>query len=110
MALRETLQDKDKSAALVTPDRALARRVVAALERWNVPVDDSGGDALAETSAGAFARLAVEVALHGLEPVPLLALLKHPLLRLGAAQGAHTHALATLERALLRGPQAKPRQ
>ncbi len=108
VALRETLQDKGKSAALVTPDRALARRVVAALERWNVPVDDSGGDALAETSAGAFARLAVQVALHGLEPVPLLALLKHPLLRLGAAQGAHTHALATLERALLRGPRPSP--
>ena len=36
----------DKTAALVTPDRALARRVLAALARWNVPVDDSGGDAL----------------------------------------------------------------
>ena len=83
-ALREALQDKDKTAALVTPDRALARRVVAALERWQVPVDDSGGDALADTSAGVFARLTAEAALHGLEPVPLLALLKHPLLRLGA--------------------------
>ena len=106
--MREALQDKDKTAALVTPDRALARRVVAALERWQVPVDDSGGDALAETSAGVFARLAADVALHGLEPVPLLALLKHPLLRLGASAGAQTHAIATLERALLRGPRPSP--
>ena len=47
----------------MTPDRALARRVLAALARWNVPVDDSGGDALADTPAGVFARLAAEAAL-----------------------------------------------
>ena len=52
-----------QDAALVTPDRALARRVLAALERWNVAVDDSGGDALADTPAGVFARLAAEAAL-----------------------------------------------
>ena len=58
--------------------------MLAALERWNVPVDDSGGDALADTPAGVFARLAAEAALGGCEPVTLLALLKHPLCRLGA--------------------------
>jgi len=73
VALREA-EDQGKHAALVTPDRALARRVVAALERWRVPVDDSGGDNLADTSAGRFARLAAEAALNGLEPVTLLAL------------------------------------
>ncbi len=108
VALRETLEDKAKTAALVTPDRALARRVIAALERWQVKVDDSGGDALADTSAGVFARLAAETALGGLEPVTLLALLKHPLLRLGAKEGAHNAAIATLERALLRGPRPRP--
>ena len=45
IALRESVEEHGKTAALVTPDRALARRVLAALERWNVPVDDSGGDA-----------------------------------------------------------------
>ena len=87
VALREAVETPDKTAALVTPDRALARRVVAALERWHVPVDDSGGDSLADTQAGVFARLAAEAALGGLEPVTLLALLKHPLLRLGAGCG-----------------------
>ena len=53
------------TAALVTPDRALARRVLAALARWNVAVDDSGGDALPDTPAGIFARLAAEAALGG---------------------------------------------
>ena len=89
VALREALETDGKTAALVTPDRALARRVIAALERWNVAVDDSGGDALADTPAGVFARLVAEAALDGLEPVTLLALLKHPLLRLGAGPGAH---------------------
>src|ERR1700674_1795507 len=82
VSLREAVEAKNKTAALVTPDRALARRVMAALERWRVPVDDSGGDSLADTKAGVFARLAADAALAGLDPVTLLALLKHPLLRL----------------------------
>ncbi|HEY1474800.1 MAG TPA: double-strand break repair protein AddB [Pseudolabrys sp.] len=108
VALRETLETENKTAALVTPDRALARRVAAALERWQVAVDDSGGDSLADTPAGSFARLAADAALGGLEPVTLLALLKHPLQRLGAKDGAHNAAIATLERALLRGPRPRP--
>ena len=92
---------------LITPDRALARRVVAALERWNVPVDDSGGDALADIAAGMFARLAAEAALKGCEPVTLLALLRHPLCRLGGDESAHLPAIALLERAILRGPRPR---
>ena len=79
VALREAMETPGKTAALVTPDRPLARRVLAALARWDVPVDDSGGDPLADTPAGVFARLAAETALNGLPPVTLLALLKHPL-------------------------------
>ncbi len=108
VALREAIESKTKTAALVTPDRALARRVAAALARWQVKVDDSGGDSLADTPAGVFARLAAQAALGGLEPVTLLALLKHPLLRLGAKEDAHSVAIATLERALLRGPRPRP--
>ena len=84
VALREAVED-GKTAALVTPDRALGRRVLAALQRWKIAAEDSGGDALADTPAGIFARLAAEAALDGLAPVTLLALLKHPLLRLCAA-------------------------
>jgi ATP-dependent helicase/nuclease subunit B len=101
VALREAVNDPGETAALVTPDRALARRVLAAMARWNVPVDDSGGDALSDTPAGVFARLAAEAALDGLAPVTLLALLKHPSCRFDAA------AISTLERAILRGPRPK---
>src|SRR5262249_26598227 len=61
IAMREA-RHLNKSVALVTPDRALARRVAAALGRWNLEVNDSGGDSLTETPAGIFARLAAEAA------------------------------------------------
>ena len=107
VAMREA-RHLNKSAALVTPDRALARRVMAALTRWNLEFDDSGGDALLDTPAGIFARLTAEAASRGLEPPALLALLKHPLFRLGYAYGAHKRAIEVLELAVLRGtrPQA----
>ena len=102
IALREAMETPGKTAALVTPDRALARRVLAALGRWNVPVDDSGGDALSDTPSGVFARLVAEAALEGLPPVTLLALLKHEKCSLDR------RAAAALERAVLRGPRPKP--
>ncbi len=43
--------------------------------------------------------------LHGLAPVTLLALLKHPLLRLDLAD--RERAVAALERAILRGPRPR---
>jgi ATP-dependent helicase/nuclease subunit B len=107
VALRETLTLSDRTAALVTPDRALARRVAVTLERWNIEADDSGGDPLTETASGVFARLVAAAALDRLSPVTLLALLKHPLARLGAEPGAHLAAVATLEQAILRGPRPR---
>src|SRR5690348_501516 len=70
VALREA-QHLGKTAALVTPDRGLARRVMASLGRWNIDFEDSGGDALVETPAGVFARLAAEAVAGGLEPPTL---------------------------------------
>jgi ATP-dependent helicase/nuclease subunit B len=110
VAMREA-RHLEKSAALVTPDRALARRVMAALGRWNLAIDDSGGDSLMDTSAGVFARLAAEAVAKQLEPPILLALLKHPLCRLGGVPAAFRKDVEVLELALLRGtrPQAASR-
>ncbi|HTB01547.1 MAG TPA: double-strand break repair protein AddB [Bradyrhizobium sp.] len=107
VAMREA-RHLGKSVALVTPDRALARRVTAALGRWNLEFDDSGGDALTETPAGIFARLVAEAATKGLEPPTLLALLKHPMFRLGGMHDALKRDIEVLELSLLRGtrPQA----
>ena len=110
VAMREA-RHLDKSVALVTPDRALARRVTAALGRWNLEFNDSGGDALMETPAGIFARLVAEAATKGLEPPILLALLKHPMFRLGGTHDALKRGIEVLELSLLRGtrPQAGSR-
>jgi ATP-dependent helicase/nuclease subunit B len=105
VALREAVQ-QGKTASLVTPDRGLARRVAAALGRWEIAAEDSSGGALADTPAGTFARLAAIAALDATPPVPLLALLKHPLLRLNFNR--RERAVAALERAILRGPRPQP--
>src|ERR1700716_1554795 len=107
VGLREA-RHLDKSAALVTPARALARRVMAALGRWHLEFADSGDDALMDTSAGVFARLTAEAAARQLEPPTLLALLKYPLCRLVGRHGAFKDTIETLELTLLRGtrPQA----
>jgi len=108
VVLREALTEPARTAALVTPDRALARRVTVALQRWHISADDSGGDPLAETPAGVFARLVAVAALDGLKPAPLLAMLKHELARLDTDETRRRRAVAALERAILRGPRPRP--
>ncbi|WP_319772469.1 double-strand break repair protein AddB [Breoghania sp.] len=106
LALREAVAD-GKQAALVTPDRMLARRVAVELRRWDLAVDDSAGQPLDQSAPATLARLATSAALDGLEPVTLLALLKHPLCRLGLSSATIRTATRALERAALRGPRPR---
>ncbi|MBX9761172.1 MAG: hypothetical protein K2Y29_20510 [Beijerinckiaceae bacterium] len=62
IALREAIEAPDAVAALITPDRNLARRVRAELQRWDIEIDDSGGDPLANAPLGVMARLALDCA------------------------------------------------
>src|SRR5690606_22654159 len=96
VALRETIAHPDHTAALVTPDRALAARVTAELARWGLAVEDSAGIPLSDTPAGRLARLAAEAAADDLRPVRLLALLAHPLVRLGYQRETVEHAASVL--------------
>ena len=103
IALRRALAE-GQTAALVTPDRTLARRVANQLRRWDIAADDSAGQPLHLTPPGLFLRLLADV--DGLEiaPATLLELLKHPLAGgAGAARGAHLGHVQTLELTLLRG-------
>ncbi len=103
LALRNFLErDSDLTAALVTADRSLARRVAAELARWQIAIDDSAGEPLSETPPGVFLRLVAEAACSGLAPVPLLAMLKHPLAAVDPAQ------VRMLERLGLRGLRPAP--
>ena len=96
--LREALETPGRTAALVTPDTSLARRVLARLSRWGVRPDSSVGDSLAGTPAGVLAGLMARAADNPLDPVVLLAIAKHPLTRLEFDDGALPSACETLER------------
>ncbi|MCK5778954.1 MAG: double-strand break repair protein AddB [Rhodospirillales bacterium] len=108
LAMRRTLETPEKTCALVTPDRSLARRVAAQLRRWDLEVDDSAGVPLAQTPPGAFLRLVADAAAEKLAPVPLLALLKHPLASGGLATGDFRALVRGFEIAALRGPRPAP--
>lgn len=81
VALREAVENPGRTAALVTPDRALGRRVAAHLERWGIAADDSAGVPLSLKPAGTLLLAIAECVAEDFAPVPLLALLKHPLVR-----------------------------
>jgi ATP-dependent helicase/nuclease subunit B len=103
LALREALQVPRRTAALVTPDRDLARRVTAELRRWEIDIDDSAGTPLADTPPATLLRALCAVIDGGFGPVDLLALLKHPLCTLGLPRGELLDLARRLDRKCLRG-------
>lgn len=109
LLMRAALEVPHRRAALVTPDRALGRRVAAALMRWGIAIDDSAGLPLGQTAPGAFFRLVAAAAGQGFAPVPLLAALKHPLAAGGETPSAFRAMVRRFERAVLRGPRPAPR-
>jgi ATP-dependent helicase/nuclease subunit B len=104
LALREALETPGRRAALVTPDRNLARRVAAEMTRWGIAIDDSAGRPLAHTAAGSFLCLLAEAADARFAPVALLALLKHPFARRGEDHASFRARARELDRWCLRGP------
>ena len=107
LLLRRKLETPGATAALVTPDRELARGVAAELRRWGIEIDDSAGVPLNRTPPGAFLRLVLELVANGLAPVSLLAALKHPLAAGGLDPASFRERARRLERAIL-GPRPAP--
>jgi ATP-dependent helicase/nuclease subunit B len=108
LILREAAETPEKKAALVTPDRGLARRVAMELRRWHIAIDDSAGVPLAHTPPGVFLCLLAEAAAQLFAPAPLLALLKHPLTAGGESPSDFRRRARLLDRAVLRGPSPDP--
>ncbi len=102
IAMRAALEIPGKTAALVSSDLQIARRVKAELARWGVEVEDSAGEKLGETQAGAFARLVLNAAFDR-RALDLLALLAHPLALLSRPRGEVEIAARALELGALRG-------
>jgi ATP-dependent helicase/nuclease subunit B len=108
LILREAVEEPSRTAALVTPDRNLARRVAAELMRWNIAIDDSAGTPLAQTPPAAFLALLADAAADGFPPVPLLALLKHPLAAGKGPPNEFRRRVRALDRFVLRGRRPDP--
>jgi ATP-dependent helicase/nuclease subunit B len=101
--IREALETPERRVALVTPDRKLAARVVAHLGRWGIEADDTAGVPLPLTAAGRLLLLLAEVVAERAAPVPLIALLSHPLCATGEARARWLENVRKLDLAL-RGP------
>jgi ATP-dependent helicase/nuclease subunit B len=104
LILRHAAETPGRTAALVTPDRTLARRVTARLACWGIDVADSAGQPLSRTVIGSFLELVVAAAAGRLRPVALMSLLQHPLCAAGMDAARGTCARRTLELAVLRAP------
>lgn len=103
VALREALETPGRTAALVTPDRKLARRVSAHLKRWGIEADDSAGRPLSQTPPGTLLIAIATAAAERFAPVALLSLLKHPLVNAGDGRLDWLDGARMLDLAL-RGP------
>jgi ATP-dependent helicase/nuclease subunit B len=107
LMMRETLETPGKTCALVTPDLALGRRVAARLERWGIVPDSSSGAPLSRMPAGVLIDLCARWIADPLKPQTLLALLKHPLVRLDLGDLDPVQATRALEKHALRGPRLR---
>lgn len=107
LALREAVTVPGRTAALVTPDRVLARRVCAHLTRWGITADDSAGQPLSATLPGTLIQAIAAAAAERFAPAALLTLLKHPLVTGGMDRREWLDGARKLDLAL-RGPRPAP--
>lgn len=96
LLMRGVLETPGETAALVTPDAGLARRISALLKRWGVNVPPSGGVPLGRTKTGSLIGLVAAWSLDPGDPVALVGVLKHPFVR-------WRDGMASLETHFLRG-------
>ncbi|CAN2534355.1 hypothetical+protein [Methylocapsa aurea] len=102
LSMREALETPGRAAALITPDRDIARRVSAELARWGIEVDDSAGRPLGSTPIGALARLVAATAEDGASAIDAAALLAHPLARFRLERAEIERLAPLVEIAVLR--------
>lgn len=92
LALREAIEDSSKTAALVTGDRILARRVAVQLARFGVIANSSVGEPLSETAPLNFVRLLLSAIFDDPDGLYFLSLMKHPYFHAGFSR-SETRAL-----------------
>jgi ATP-dependent helicase/nuclease subunit B len=103
LILRSVVEDPLKTAALITPDRRLAKQVQAILKRWNLTLDDSGGTKLSKTPLGTFLELTAKLLFSKFDVITFLSLLKHPYTCCGLYPSEFKNLARVFERDVLRG-------
>jgi ATP-dependent helicase/nuclease subunit B len=108
LRLRQHLSVSTGHAALITPDRDLATRVKAALQRWNISIDDSAGEPLLHDGTAALLFLLLRCVETGFDSTSLFALLYHHACTFGQSREEHLMRLRVLELTGFRGlPESK---
>lgn len=108
LMMREQLNIPGKTAALVSPDRMLARQVTGELKRWGIEIDDSAGTPLFNTAPGIYLRLTAQMVCEKMAPVTLMSALKHPLMAGGIKGGDFRAYVRKFEHLYLRGVRPAP--
>lgn len=103
ISIREKIKDPLKRAALVTPDRGLARRVIMALAAHGIQADDSAGTPFANTQPGRLVTALLDLVFRSDDPATALGLLKHQYVVLGLSRADHQHSVTRFEHIVMRG-------
>ncbi|WP_455477795.1 double-strand break repair protein AddB [Bartonella sp. B10] len=103
VTLRNAIEEPEKTTALITNDRNLARRVVVELQRFGIEANDSGEIPLAQTLPSTLLRLLLENIFQPGDPIAFLSLLKHPLTTLEQNRHRLREMAENFELLILRG-------
>jgi ATP-dependent helicase/nuclease subunit B len=107
VAMRASLETPDKTAALVTPDRRLARYVRFALKRWGIEIDDTGGDKALLGPTGRLLVLVSNAVADNFAPISFIAILQHPLACFGVSRADFLTFVRRIDSHVLRGARPK---
>ncbi|MGB8314575.1 MAG: double-strand break repair protein AddB [Aestuariivirga sp.] len=102
LMMRQSLENPAGDLALVTPDRALARRVKSNLSRWNISVDDSAGEPLSRFGAASLLILLMDAAEANFSASALHGLFSHNLAGFGFESSRFSAAARNIDVALFR--------
>ena len=83
MIMRSWIEEKEVTAAMISPDRNLSRMVAAELKRWGIGVDDTAGTPLNRQPTSIYLRQIISVIEQNFSSVSMLSLLKNPFCRCG---------------------------
>ena len=102
LILRNVLETAGQTGALVTPDRDLAVRVKIELLRWNVTIEDSAGEPLANFGLASLLHQILETVSDDFSPQSLVSLVNHAACNFGLPRDEMLINFRQIEVAILR--------